>query len=331
MRCVVVTTINKPTELMNYLSKNPTLKTVVIGDRKTPSPWEHDKVDYFSYDKQLKLNFNLVKLIPSNHYSRKNIGYLIAIKMGASEIIDIDDDNYPTHVWDFPNFYGEYSIVHTKHNKFINIYRLFSKKRIWPRGFPINLINNSFNDKLLILNRNVQVGIWQGLANGDPDVDAIYRLTNDEEVIFNERSPVVLETGFYSTFNSQNTITRRELFPLLYLPITVTFRYTDILRSLVAQPIMHLFGYKLGYVSANVYQHRNHHDLLQDFISEIPMYLNNNIVDIVNAVISKDFSISENLLKVYTRLFELNVVLNEEVRTLTAWLDDLSEIYDHNQ
>ena len=38
----------------------------------------------------------------------------------------------------------------------------------------------------------------------------------------------------YSPFNSQNTLWRKELLPLAYLPSKVTFRYTDILRGMIA-------------------------------------------------------------------------------------------------
>ena len=68
-------------------------------------------------------------------------------------------------------------------------------------------------------------------------------------------------------YNTQNTATRKELFPLLYLPAYVTFRFTDILRGLIAQPIMWLYDYHLGYSGATVTQKRNAHDYFEDFQS----------------------------------------------------------------
>ena len=38
----------------------------------------------------------------------------------------------------------------------------------------------------------------------------------------------------YSPFNSQNTIWFKEIFPLLYLPVSCSMRATDIIRGLVA-------------------------------------------------------------------------------------------------
>ena len=40
----------------------------------------------------------------------------------------------------------------------------------------------------------------------------------------------------------------------MYLPTFVTFRFTDILRSYVAQPIMWNAGYRLGFTNATVTQ-----------------------------------------------------------------------------
>ena len=60
---------------------------------------------------------------------------------------------------------------------------------------------------------------------------------------------MVLGTGTMSPFNTQNTLIRKELFALLYLPTYVTFRFTDILRGLVAQPIMWAAGYALGFTA----------------------------------------------------------------------------------
>jgi hypothetical protein len=49
----------------------------------------------YSIKSQNKLDFKLAKFLPLNHYARKNLGYLIAIKSGAEIIIETDDDNIP--------------------------------------------------------------------------------------------------------------------------------------------------------------------------------------------------------------------------------------------
>jgi hypothetical protein len=169
---------------------------------------------------------------------------------------------------------------------------------------------------------NVRVGVWQGLADGDPDVDAIYRLTSDTPCFFEPAAPIVLDVGTFSPFNSQNTLFRSELFPLLYLPSTVTFRFTDILRGIVAQPIMWQMGYRLGFSEATVIQERNPHDYFEDFLSEIPMYLQSKkVASIALDSIRGGSDVQQNLVNVYRGLAQADVVKEVELQTLDLWLE----------
>ena len=271
IKYIVITSIFDPTEAVVAFSKMKDYRLIVVGDRKSPEDWHCKNVDYISVLQQEKLHFKLATVLPYNHYCRKMLGYLKAMQNGANYIIDTDDDNIPKINWRFPKFEGKYDCI-TKGEGFVNIYQLYTKQKIWPRGLPLKLINTQFELEKKIEIKECKVGIWQGLADEDPDVDAIYRLTNDKACYFEEREPVVCGQSIISPFNTQNTIIRKELFVLMYLPTYVTFRFTDILRGLVAQPIMWLYGYQLGFVNATVVQKRNPHDYMKDFISEIPMY-----------------------------------------------------------
>jgi len=132
----------------------------------------------------------------------------------------------------------------------------------------------------------------------------------------------VLSPGTYCPFNSQNTFFRRETFPLLYLPAFVNFRFTDILRGLVAQPILWAAGYTLGFGHATVIQKRNPHDYLQDFESEIPCYLHpETIVELVSNAVSAEKSISANMIAAYEALHRANVVTERELKLLGSWLE----------
>lgn len=118
---------------------------------------------------------------------------------------------------------------------------------------------------------------------------------------------------------------RRELFPLLYLPAHVTFRFTDILRGLVAQPLMWLAGFHLGFTSATVEQLRNPHDFLTDFASEMPCYLYpERIIEIVGGVARSSASLADNLMTAYRALHEAAIVTQDELVTLEAWLKDVT-------
>ena len=170
-----------------------------------------------------------------------------------------------------------------------------------------------------------EVGIWQGLADNDPDVDAIYRLTNGEACFFETAEPLVLSRGTLCPFNSQNTAIRSGLFALLYLPASVTFRFTDILRGLVAQPIMWAAGYQLGFTEASVVQERNPHDLMEDFSSEIPMFLRGrDVIGLVTDAIDQGSTVESNLLSAYRALTKEGLVAASELPVLEAWLADLA-------
>jgi|TARA_B110000211_G_scaffold134077_1_gene153687 hypothetical protein len=323
---VVITTIFEPSDAVKLIADLPDVDLIIVGDKKTPEDWHCKGAEYFSVDRQVELGFELSHILPFNHYCRKMIGYLVAAKDGAAMIIDTDDDNLPKPNWGFPPFGEAYQAIAPNHG-FVNIYQWYTRQMIWPRGIPLDLIKTSFDLRSLSAERICNVGIWQGLADDDPDVDAIYRLTSDEACNFDSAEPVVLSKGTVCPFNSQNTAIRKELFALLYLPTSVTFRFTDILRGLVAQPIMWAAGYELGFTEATVVQERNPHDLMKDFVSEVPMYLRgHDVVDIVSQALVPDDSVENNLRRAYAALLVEDIVSKSEILTLDAWLTDLSAI-----
>lgn len=320
MKAVVITTINPPTETIKRFIEMEDTKVYVIGDRKTPKNCKYAGTEYYSVEEQNKLKFDLLKHLPYNHYSRKMIGYLCAMRDGADVIIDSDDDNTPVLNWRYPEFSGEYETAGK--GEFYNIYQNYSRLHIWPRGFPLSYINKSQN--IETEKKQVNVGVWQGLVDVDPDVDAIYRLTKGSPCYFFNNRPVVLNKETACPYNSQNTITRKELFQLLYLPTTVSFRFTDILRGYVAQPIMWEYGYSLGFYGPTAEQVRNYHDFFKDFLSEIPMYEHSeSIVGAVKQVVSKDSTMVYNMYKAYEVLYEKGIVKRDELSTLTKWNIDV--------
>lgn len=187
--------------------------------------------------------------------------------------------------------------------------------------YPVSTFLNS--NSVRVNNIPIIIDFWK---YENTDVDAIYMLNSNEPCFFNTVNPIVLGEGTISPFNSQNTMFEKELFPLLYLPAFVTFRFTDILRILVAQPIMWLYNFNLGFTNATVVQKRNPHDNFKDFISEIPMYLNSEeIIKIVSQNISKSNTISENLFSAYEGLSRAAIVDKKELVLLAAWLKDLDK------
>ncbi|WP_287128704.1 STELLO glycosyltransferase family protein [Candidatus Cyanaurora vandensis] len=320
---IVITSIFAPTEAVIKFSREQDYQLIVVGDKKTPPNWVCENVTYLSVEHQAQLGFELNQHLPYNHYCRKMLGYLYALTHKADVIIDTDDDNIPNENWCFPAFMGTYQVL-PEDLGFINIYELYTNQKIWPRGYPLKYLNT---DRTVtqqgMIDQQVKVGIWQGLANEDPDVDAIYRLTSDKMCIFQDNGSYVLGKNTITPFNSQNTAFCKELFALLYLPSFVTFRFTDILRGLVAQPIMWLYNFNLGFLNATVTQKRNPHDYMKDFESEIPMYLYaDRIIELITPSLSASQSIEDNLYVAYEQLQRVNIVSNQEMKTLEVWLSD---------
>jgi hypothetical protein len=325
MRRTVITSIYPPGKAVEGFASQEGNCVVVAGDKKTPEDWYHGNTSYLSPEKQLSLPFRTVGKLPWNHYCRKMAGYLFAIKEGATQILDTDDDNIPYQGYSFPQDSIEGPTTREGLG-FVNAYHHYTDSPIWPRGLPLEKIRapRSAFEAENLCTKTSKIGVWQGLADLDPDVDAIYRLTSNQEVTFGKGVPVVLGKGTWCPFNSQNTLfTCRQIFPLLYLPAFVTFRFTDILRGYVAQPILQAAGYRLGFTEATVYQERNAHDLMRDFADEIPFYLNaQKCMDIAVASVSTGKSVQDNLLAAYQGLRKEGIVPDEELPLLEAWLED---------
>ena len=320
---IAITSILSPTGAVRKFAALKDFRLIIAGDRKTPAVWKCRDAIFLSLADQLKLGYRLTRSLPYDHYCRKMTAYIYSAKNGADMIVDTDDDNIPLSGWSFPVFNGRFQTTPDDLG-FINIYRSFTKQNIWPRGLPLKFVAAK-REPVKTAGLPARIGVWQGLADEDPDVDAIYRLTINKPCYFSKHAPIVLGKGTLSPFNSQNTMFRKELFPLLYLPAHVTFRFTDILRGLVAQPIMWAAGYRLGFTDATVIQKRNPHDYMKDFASEIPCYLNcEEAVNIAMDAVKKTRSVPDNLYSVYRALGKNNIVEERELRLLELWLKDIA-------
>ena len=149
-----------------------------------------------------------------------------------------------------------------------------STRPIWPRGLPLDAIDAA--GTIRPAHAPVHCPIQQFLADNDPDVDAVYRLTTKTPVFFQSgRGSGSRRASHWVPFNSQNTVFFEEAFPLLYLPCHVSFRMTDIWRSFVAQAALGHHGWSLSFHAPTAEQLRNEHDLMRDFADEVVGYLRN--------------------------------------------------------
>jgi hypothetical protein len=286
---------------------------IVVGDLKSPAGFHIDGCDFWNIDRQVKSVFALAGMLPYNSYSRKNIGYLAAMRNGSEIIVETDDDNLPE-----PEFW-DCRCINTKAQTFgnsgwINIYRYFTDADIWPRGFALDCLDESHNIRIVLSAKDVRAPIQQGLSDENPDVDALYLLLSDNgsirfdktvfkkgitaaikafwdcernnidtrlnsvfkpAVFFQKLPPVAVGQGQFCPVNSQNTTWFHEAFPLMYLPSSCNFRMTDIWRGLIAQRIAWTCGWNVLFHYPTVCHKRNAHDLLKDAYQETVGYLHN--------------------------------------------------------
>lgn len=298
---------------------------IVIGDTKSPADFKLEGCDYWSVEKQQSLPFELAKITPTRHYSRKNLGYLIAIKNGATELVETDDDNIPRKEFWEPKT-REIKSHQFENAGWVNVYHYFTKHFIWPRGFPLEELQNKQIELTSLKYESTNCPIQQGLADENPDVDAVYRLTYPLPIDFEKKERIALGKNAWSPFNSQNTYWFKEAFALMYLPSYCSFRMTDIWRSYVAQRIAWECGWSVLYHESTVWQERNDHNLMKDFEDEIPGYTNNlNICKELQSLQLKAGQeyIDDNLITCYQKLIDINVVGKEEMILLEAWIRDL--------
>jgi hypothetical protein len=323
---IVITTINPPTTAVKKIAESlPEWRFIVIGDTKTVADWGWPGVTYLSVEEQIATVGLFAQKCPTRHYARKNVGYLRAIAEQSQVIAETDDDNIPyeTFLTDVNRTIRARPVLKSGWE---NVYTHFTNERIWPRGFPLERINESLKSP----SRLGELGtydcpIQQYLADGDPDVDAIYRLTVEKLTKFHHNS-VVLNPGTYCPFNSQNTIFWPEAYPLLYLPAYVSFRMTDIWRSFVAQRCLYAMNKPLAFREPTVLQERNEHSLIRDFQEELPGYLNNpRIIDILErlSLSSAPADCAKNLGHCYEALVSAEIVPQREMELVRLWIDSL--------
>lgn len=327
---LVITSIAAPNPVLRSFAegcKARGIDFILIGDKPSPADFSLDGCDFWGLPRQRTMPFQLAGLLPERHYGRKNLGYLQAIRNGAQVILESDDDNFPRDAfWD--DRIRKQSASSFQGTGWVNLYRHFSQEPIWPRGFPLEHLQDQV--PAAPSPSKADCPIQQGLADENPDVDAIYRLIGKLPLNFDAReTAVALGKGAWCPFNSQNTTWFREVFQLLYLPSYCSFRMTDIWRSYVAVRICWENGWDVLFHNATVWQERNAHNLMKDFADEIIGYQNNKaICERLQALQLKPGveHIGENMLACYREFIAMGLVGEQEMPLLNAWNADMSRL-----
>ncbi len=330
----VLTTIQPPTPSTRQLAEEISRlegRLIIVGDANGPQNYPLSGSQFMSLEDQLATEFTLAQKLPVNCYSRKNIGYLQAISEGAGCIYETDDDNAP-----IPAFFElrsqEVDAQPVEARGWFNVYRAFSDELVWPRGFPLNKIRDpaSFAHDLSTPLQKYDAPVQQGLHDGSPDADAIWRLVMEQQITFFRRPSLWLPADTWSPINSQSTWWWPSAYPLMYMPSHATgARMLDIWRGFVTQRCLWELGHGVVFHAAEVRQERNPHDYMNDFELELAGYLGNQSVAVRLAGLTLapgQASLGANLLSCYEVLVEDGFLRPEELALVEAWLDDLREL-----
>jgi hypothetical protein len=277
---LLTTTINVPRVLERYRELDHDAAIIVAGDRKTPHADARKFVSrlgnalYLSDEDQSKLGYESSEIIGWNKIMRRNIALLEAIRQKPDIIISIDDDNLPLG----GNYFDEmrailgrpYSgIMAASPNGWFNIGALLSPA-VWHRGHSYDHRQPAAPFQLKPVTGQC-VGVAAGLWLGDPDIDAMERITNQPTVLQMSDAlcgGVVVEPKNYSPFNSQNTGFITELAPLMMVWLGVG-RYDDIWASYAAERVMRETGHVVHYGKPYVWQERNPQNRWKNLKDEI--------------------------------------------------------------
>jgi len=273
---IVTTTINEPTKAtlkFAKIAKDRNWKFYVVGDTKTPHELYEklDGVTYLHPEYQERKYKQLSDSIGWRSIQRRNIGFVEAYhESGADVIATVDDDNIPYDDWGSDIYIGN-TIECRAYKSPYNVFDPLSvtdHEHLWHRGYPLDLLDQRrYVDYLgeSKITPLIQADLW----NGDPDIDAIARLTYKPIVNFD-----MTRTPFWSTsispFNSQNTFISRKVLPK-YAVLPHVGRMDDIWGGYITQ---HYFPNSVIYNRASVYQDRNVQDLITNLEKEIIGYRN---------------------------------------------------------
>ena len=324
---IVVTSIFPPTRALRETAKGAAAAgydLIVIGDANSPPDFTLESSEYYDLDRQKKSDLRFAQVCPTRHYARKNIGYLLAHRAGAPLILETDDDNLPhPEFWRARSLQSNVPVLRSA--GWVNVYRYFTDVNIWPRGLPLDAIHEP-PPRLGPSTEDAACPIQQGLADGNPDVDAIYRITLPLPQTFRRDISVALGPGSWCPFNSQNTAWWAAGLSVALPASALLVRVTDIWRSFVAQRIAWANGWHILFHGPDVTQERNPHDLLRDFADEIPGYLQNRAICETLAQLELKGGAActaDNLRTCYEALVRGGWLPKAELELLDAWLEDL--------
>ena len=356
-RWAVMTTIFEVSDAVRRQVRLRNWCLVVVADKRSPKTYNtgwmpgegNEAVVYLTPDDQMAMKSEFADALPWNNFGRKNVGFLYAIMHGAKVIYDFDDDNL-LKFW-IPgaappgapsldaaiadNEEQSIDVLEPKDHNWptYNPYPVLGAPTLpsWPRGLPLDDIKvpNCSNTPLHYVTLKARsIAVLQSLAEYEPDVDAIYRLTMPIPFFFNrpkEDKHLMVPKGTLTPYNAQATLHFRAGFFGLFLPITVAGRVSDIWRSYIAQRLFWDVGLQIGFIARPiVVQDRNVHTNVGDLAAEWDLYMKSKqLMTFVESWRGKGRTIVERTEELFAALYERQYIEIGDVELVQLWLQSL--------
>ena len=266
-------------------SKFSEVKFFIAGDKKSP---DFDtsgftcEVEYLAPKAQGR--YASSEAMGWNKSARRNIALLRAMEMDPDFILTIDDDNIPSDDY-FDLWHNVITVPATKqvvgvkdieHPHWHNyLAATDSEIELYTRGFPIPF---RYKDSTKVVKAKKliptkEIGVFQGISLGDPDIDAQTRIAYPKPMplsIVHEKNYVLRDV--WSPYNSQNTMFAKKVFPLAFM-WTTAGRSEDIYASYVWQKFLFNNGMYAHIGDAVNFQNRGKRNDLRDLALEAETYL----------------------------------------------------------
>lgn len=322
---------------------------IITGDLKSP----HSQLEEMAHRARDEYNLD-VRYVPPvmqerwqsseaigwNCIQRRNIAILEALETEPEFIVTIDDDNYPvmraedgfdsTWLDLVANVFADEHDVHLTscdsgwYNPGVQCH-----PRVTHRGYPIERRHQALNATTHAPG-TARIGVFAALWYGDPDIDALERITIDPFITSIQPRNVTLARGTWAPFNSQATAYRAAFAPLM-MCLPGVGRMDDIWASYVARAVMDHLGWHVQYGHPTVRQDRNAHNLVRDLRDELLGYEHNDHLTFAlrQVELPETPFVDELLANFLTTLSRLPYVPDVALRAYGMWLNDLVQI-DNN-
>ena len=365
----VVTTIFEPSLAVSRAANMEGWCTVIVADTKTPLDYmaklvgEEEKdhrpdIHFLSVEQQEAMALegdsrvaDFVRALPYKHFARKNLGYLYAIQRGARFIFDFDDDNVVDMLDEqgnvIPLIPNEQHLENTEvvlmTRKIWNPYPLMqaSVDDSWPRGFPLEQTLDpttrgtvAYSGKAVPMEK---IGVMQFVADGNPDIDAVHRMTKPLPMTFSRQNeggkPMVTPLHAFVPYNAQATLHNPKALWATLLPASVPGRVSDIWRSYFAEALFRDYDLRVAFLPPQVSQLRNEHNLRADMDAEEDLYQKTiALTDFLNEWVPVSRTLPGKMEELWIGLYEHGYIEELDVEMVQLWISALIEAgYDFAQ